>query len=384
MKNCNTVLFVSLGPDLTNPASGAGTRLKYLSRELADQGWRVLALVPSDASNSYPDWVAKRYTYNQWSLPLLTDVNPSFVRSLDHVLSSEAIDVIHLSAGVCAAKALTVLRSETAVVYASQNVEADHAQDFVNPDLPVFKRFLGPRLIPLIEWGAVHCADGITTVSEKDQQRFIERYGVDKADVTAVPTGTKAVNHSELEPPADVRDRLGLGDGSLAVFHGYYEHPPNREAAELIDQQIAPAMREREVDVEFVLVGQNPPDVSSPNVQAVGFVDDLLSVLNAADVAVVPILHGGGTKTKLYDYVSLSLPIVATKKAVEGIDLESKRHGLITSDVDEEFVSSLMTLIQNKDLYQQTKGNLADLARKWSWERSVARCSTAYHDLNNP
>jgi len=51
------------------------------------------------------------------------------------------------------------------------------------------------------------------------------------------------------------------------------------------------------------------------DVNSAGFVDDLFSTLNAADFAVAPILYGGGTKTKVYDYLSLGLPLVSMKKA---------------------------------------------------------------------
>jgi glycosyltransferase involved in cell wall biosynthesis len=380
MQSNDTVLFVSPGPDLSNPASGEGARLRNLSRELANQGWDVLALVPEETGQSCPEWFVRQYTYEQWSLPYLTDLNPSFFRTVRHILSSETVDVVHLSTGVCTTKVLTLFDSETTVIHAAQNVEAEHAQDFVDPELPVYKRLLGPRLIPVIEWVTVHCADGVTTVSEKDRERFIERYGLDEEQISAVPTGTTPINPSNLESPDEIRDRLGLGDDPLAVFHGYYNHPPNREAAELIDQKIAPAVREQGGNVEFLLVGKNPPEVSSPNVHTSGFVDDLFSVLNAADTAVVPILHGGGTKTKLYDYVSLNLPIVATEKAVEGVDLEPHRHCLVTNDVDEKFVTSLLILLSGESLYKRLRQSLKQLAAEWRWDQSVSQLIEAYRD----
>jgi glycosyltransferase involved in cell wall biosynthesis len=377
MRSDGTVLFVSPGPDLSNPVSGEGMRLRNLSRELSNRGWRVLTLVPEDTGDAVPEWVTKQYTYEQWSLPHLTDLNPSFVGALRRVLSEENVDVVHLSTGVCAAKVLTLFDSDTTIVYAAQNVEADHARDFVDPELPVYKRLLGPRLIPLIEWATAYCADGVTTVSEKDRDRFIERYGLDEKTVKAVPTGTTVVNRDELENPSDIRDRLGIDADFMAVFHGYYEHPPNREAAELIDREIAPAMAERDTDVAFLLVGKNPPEVSSPNVHAVGFVDDLLSVLNAADVAVVPILHGGGTKTKLYDYVGLSLPIVATEKAIEGVDLRPDEHALLTDEVDEDFVSRLIDVLEGEEK-QKLRENLIHLAQEWNWTNSADNVESAY------
>lgn len=381
MPNSETVLFVSSGPDLSNPASGEGTRLRNLSRELSSRGWRVLTFVPAETSGQCPEWVTRQYSYEQWSLPFLTDLNPSFFYSLRRVLSRESVEVAHLSTGVCAAKLIGMLGSDLTVVYAAQNVEADHAKDFVDPDLPAYKRLLGPRLIPLIEWVTVRCADGITTVSEKDRDRFVECYGLDGDSVRAVPTGTTAVDRSELDDPSEVRDRFGLGDGPVVVFHGYYEHPPNREAAKIIDEQIAPQLEERGLDAEFLLVGRNPPTVSFQNVHAIGFVEDLYSVLNVADVAAVPILHGGGTKTKLYDYVSLALPTVATEKAIEGVDLEPERHVLLSNGVDEEFVSNLAAVLRDEQANAEIERNLPRLAEEWDWTRSGEKLEEIYDVL---
>jgi len=375
------VLFVSPGPSIADPESGEGARLHNLSRHLAEE-WDVYTLVPEAVADETPSWVRRQYTYSQWSMPFLTDLNPSFLRSVRHAISDASIDVVHVSTGVCASRLVAVVGGDVAVVYAAQNVEADHAQDFVDPDLPAYKRLFGPRLIPLIERASVGCAAGITTVSEKDRGRFVERYGVDPGRIRAVPTGTESIDSDSLEDPTVVRDRYGLGDGPVAVFHGYYEHPPNREAAELIDERIAPALRERGVDVEFLLVGKGAPDVSSPNVHAVGFVDDLYSVLGAADLAVVPILHGGGTKTKVYDYVSLGLPIVATKKGLEGIDLEDGRHALVTAGVDEAFVEAVEEVVVDEDLSSELTENLRRLAEEWSWDRSADRLEAFYRELS--
>jgi glycosyltransferase involved in cell wall biosynthesis len=303
--------------------------------------------------------------------------------TLKRVLSKEDIDVIHLSTGVCTAKLLTLIDSDTTVVYAAQNVEADHAQDFVDPDLPIYKRLLGPRLIPLIEWATVRCSDGITTVSDKDKKRFADRYGLSNHKMKTIPTGTTVVSRSKLEDPSDIRDHLDINSNRVAVFHGDYAHPPNLEAARLIDKQIAPVMTEQNIDLSFILVGNDPPNVSSPNVHTTGFVENILSVLNVADVAVVPILHGGGTKTKIYDYISLSLPIVATKKAVEGIDLIDGVHACITKYSDEGIISCMLKLLRDEQRYLTMQQNLNDLSEEWTWKQSVERLDDGYHEMQN-
>ncbi|WP_137285796.1 glycosyltransferase [Halorussus salinisoli] len=328
------VLFVSPGPSLAQPASGEGTRLKHLSRELAAD-WTILTLVPTAVADEQPcpDWVNRRFTYDQWSIPHLTDFNPDFIRALRQIFSEITVDIVHLSTGVCAARVVaSITHEQPTVVYAAQNVEADHAREFVASQLPAYKRVLGPRLIPRLERMTVACADAITTVSEADRTRFLDRYSLPEEFVRAVPTGSPQISESDLLPPAVVRDRYGLDQRSIGVFHGNYDHPPNREAADLLLTKIAPVLRQRGVDVQLVLMGKGAPASSEPNVRSLGFVDDLYSVLNVADFAVVPILHGGGTKTKIYDYVSLGVPLVATEKPSQGSSLWIKFTGFLRTE----------------------------------------------------
>jgi glycosyltransferase involved in cell wall biosynthesis len=107
-------------------------------------------------------------------------------------------------------------------------------------------------------------------------------------------------------------------------------------------------------------------------------VEDLYSVLGAADFAVVPIRHGGGTKTKVYDYVSLGLPMVATEKALEGIDLEDGRHARITDSDVGMLVDVVGRLAANQRLAAEMAENLEQLAADWSWEYSASQLSVFY------
>lgn len=313
-------------------------------------------------------------------MPFLLDLNPSFLSALTTILRAEDVDVIHTSHGVCAAAVLArVLSPATTVTYAAQNVEAEHARDFVDPELPVYKRLLGPRLIPLIERATVRCADLVTTVSEKDREAFVDRYGVSPDRIETIPTGAQSISASELESPAIVRERLGLdSDRPVAVFHGSYAHPPNEEAVTLIVDEIAPALRDRGVDIQFLLLGKEVPAVDSDDIVVPGFVEDLHSVLHAADLAVVPIRHGGGTKTKMFDYISVALPIVTTTKGAEGIDLIDGEHAYITADVDETFLECIARLAAEPELQAELETALRSLADRLTWDRSVERIAAFY------
>ena len=63
------------------------------------------------------------------------------------------------------------------------------------------------------------------------------------------------------------------------------------------------------------------PPSSDPRVEALGFVDDLASVYASARCAVVPLLQGGGTPLKLIEALAYGLPVIATPRAVAGLEV---------------------------------------------------------------
>ena len=386
MRNVETsrsVLFISPGPDLSSPSSGEGARLKHLSYELS-RTWNVYALVPAGTTTTLP-WIDTVFTYDQWSLPFLTDLNPAFIRNLRQALSETDPDIVHTSKGVWMSALLSrLVSSSTKVVYAAQNVEADHARDFASDDLPIHKKLLGPRLIPFLERLSVRCADHVTTVSEKDADTFRDRYGLESDFITSIPTGTHLVEGSELDSTDAVREQFGVDNVPIAVFHGTGTHPPNREAAELICHEVAPALEERDVDVSFLIAGKGMPDCNHPMTKTIGFVDDLDSLLHASDIAVVPIRHGGGTKTKIYDYLSHGLPMVSTQKGVEGIDVEAGTHAIVSEDVDETFVKGVVRLATDAEARGEMSASVKRFASEREWSTSAKQLGEAYSSLLAP
>lgn len=378
------ILVVSPSHDVFEPTTGTGARLHELAAGLAATH-RVSVLCPAEFAAPSPSWVDGTYGFHRHGPGYLTDLNPSFFRAVRRALRSGPVDVVHvaLPKGVVASTlAVRAGGHDAAVVYAAQNVEAEHAREVSDPTLPTYKRLLGPHLIPRIERLSLIAADAVTTVSERDRTTFVDRFGVDPDRVLAVPTGATVPDPETVADTEQVRRKLGVDERPTLVFHGSYSHPPNREAVSVLVETVAPALRDRGIDAQFLLVGDGMPEIDAPGFHTAGFVDDLHSTLAAADAAVVPIRHGGGTKTKVFDYLGVGLPIVTTAKGAEGIDLSDGEHALVVADVYEAFVDAVERVATDAELRDRLGSAARQLATdRYAWERSVDRLASFYERI---
>jgi len=125
------------------------------------------------------------------------------------------------------------------------------------------------------------------------------------------------------------------------VFVGGMGYPPNREAAEIVVKISEEVNRRRRV--YFYLVGPSPPPVKFP-VIATGYVNSTIPYILGADICIAPLMRGGGVKLKILEYMASGKPIVASRKAVEGIQGVKYVH----AETVEEFVNAILDILENK------------------------------------
>jgi glycosyltransferase involved in cell wall biosynthesis len=147
------------------------------------------------------------------------------------------------------------------------------------------------------------------------------------------------------------------------VFVGAFDYDPNEVAANVVADELAPALP----DVEFLLVGRDPPDVGGENVRTPGFVEDLPGVLSLADVAVCPLTMGSGTKLKMLDYLAAGLPIVTTDVGTQGLPLEDGETALVRNSWD-EFASAIETVVESEERQASLAANARRLGEEYAWE----------------
>jgi glycosyltransferase involved in cell wall biosynthesis len=369
------ILLVSPNHDVSDPTTGTGTRLASLGAGLAARGNEVVVLVAERYAGPRPPWASELFGFRQTGTPYLTDLNPAFAAGFVRALRSRGFDVVHVAQpkGLCVARAaLSLSDSGALLTYASQLFLRERAHG--NESVPRYKRAAGRYFLPGIERAAVAAADLVTTVSEADRRKYVRAFDLTPERTCTVPTAAPEVGGADLESRERVRERHGLPAGPVAVFHGNHDHPPNAEAAARIATELAPALP----DVSFALVGNGTPEFDAPNVHTLGFVEDLFSTLNAADLAVVPITEGGGTKTKVFDYMALGLPTVLTPRAARGIDA-ADGHEVLVRAAGEPFRAATARLAEDPERQARIGANFRALAReRYTWERSAATLDGFY------
>jgi glycosyltransferase involved in cell wall biosynthesis len=384
------ILIISVGYGLFKPKSGGRNRFYNLAMQLIKKKAKITVLQPSRYKESIDDALADAYyfrvSFRNRTFGTITDINVDFIIKFAKIIQKK-IDLVQVSSsyGVIASKLVTkLLRKNIPIIYDAHNIQSDIAQCSLNdPKATCLEKIFALVYMPLQERIAVKCADHILSVSQEDGIRFIEKYGINRKKITVIPSGVNIIDLPSLKDEDKIRNELGIGGNKLIiVFHGAFFHSPNREAMDLIKNYIAPEIVKIDKDILFVIAGFGVPFFEEGNKKSVGFVEDIYSLIHAADLAIVPILRGGGTKLKILDYMGVGLPIVTTKKGIEGINVKNGEEAIIVDDVNEKFIDAIKYLIDNKQERERIGANARRLAEEgYDWDKIGDKLDKLYREI---
>ena len=206
----------------------------------------------------------------------------------------------------------------------------------------------GTRLLRKIELGVCKAVDRVVAVSSADREKLLAD-GVPDHKVQVIPHGVD-LSAYDGTVPQDVRGEFGIpADVAVLVYHGTYNYAPNLEAMRVMAAEILPALRSRGVAAKVLAIGRDPPsEPLDSDIIFTGAVPSVAPYLLAADVAVVPLRQGGGTRMKVLDYFAARLPVVSTAKGIEGIPV---RDGVefVLADAAEAFSEAVRRLLEHRD-----------------------------------
>jgi polysaccharide biosynthesis protein PslH len=162
------------------------------------------------------------------------------------------------------------------------------------------------------------------------------------------------------------------------------EYRPNLEAAEWLCRRVLPELSRNHPAATIRLVGPGGGGrVASlerlPGVEVAGAVVDLIPEYRTAQVAVAPLLSGGGTRLKILEAMALGRPVVATSIGCEGLGLSTGEQ-LLVADDPAGFAGAIGHLLGSaSDRKALAASARARVERDHDWDRSAAALR-AVHD----
>ena len=244
-------------------------------------------------------------------------------------------------------------------LFAAVNVPFDGSVPVVlfehNVEYQIWKRLAAIEQDPLrralfeVEWRKLRAqeratclaADLTITVSDNDRDRLAEL--APEADVVSIPTG---VDTSYFSPnaAAQLPGRL--------VFTGSMDWHPNEDAIVHFIDSILPHVRREIPGVSLSVVGRRPTErlrsiAERAGVLVTGTVDDVRPYIAEAEVYVVPLRAGGGTRLKIFEALAMAKPVVSTTVGAEGLGLTAGRE-FVAADDPQDFARAVVTLLRDR------------------------------------
>lgn len=386
------ILYILNFAGLNKPKTGAQNRFFNLTEQLKRNN-NIFVLESRDFIDSNDLVIGNVYYYDdlkilRYTLSIFRDINISYILYLIWLLKKERIDIILISHpnGSIAVKLITkLIRKEIPIIYDAHNVESNFIKEsMIENSLlkKIIKKVMVIYIYFLESFTSKYIFNHIISVSNCERDIFIHKYNLYEKKVSVIPSGCVIRKKSIRDiDKIKIREKYGLNNKIIVFFHGLYSHFPNRESMELIKKYIAPKFEDDD-RILFLMCGSRAPEYELKNVKSIGFIDNLEELLSIVDIAIIPLRKGAGTKLKIFDYMSFGIPIITTKKGIEGIEAENLKQVIIVNEVDNEFIDAISYLIEKEKERNKIGENGRKLAEDvYDWNKIGNKLNNIFQDI---
>ena len=227
------------------------------------------------------------------------------------------------------------------LIVASHDVEWQLLRDMIDPKTSRFSRMAAKARIRYFRWLEARLyrgADRTWTVSDRDR-RAIGRFTGLTSKVRALPIVTEIDYFEPVRRKTMAWPRSRSARGPVIFYAGGYWWEPNADAAHTLIADMYPLLRTQFPGTRLMLIGRSPTSQmqaaahADENIVVTGEVDDIRPYLSESDVVAVPLLIGGGMRSKIIEAFAAGVPVVSTTKGAEGIDAIDERELLVRDGV---------------------------------------------------
>lgn len=155
------------------------------------------------------------------------------------------------------------------------------------------------------------------------------------------------------------------------AYYGGLGSQHNQQDAYLCHREIMPRIWEKFPEMEFWIVGSNPPAFlkeleRDPRVHVTGFVEQPQEILKTMSLVLCPWSGTYGFRSRIVEVMALGVPVVASVDAVHGMELGSGSGIVLGGNVAEMTDHVLVLLEADEELAQQSHQERLQVENKFS------------------
>lgn len=175
----------------------------------------------------------------------------------------------------------------------------------------------------------------------------------------------KQVLHFSNKIPVIPRERRITKNRDTVLFVGTLNYYPNLDAIEFLINKIWPLIVKSLPAAKLIIAGSKPGDrlkrLIQPNT-SISLIENppsIQDVFEKANILIVPLRAGGGTRIKILQAFSYGVPVVSTAIGVDGLDIVSGVTCLVAEEA-KDIASACSQLLTNAALYNEVSNEAYD------------------------
>jgi len=269
-----------------------------------------------------------------------------FEKELIHKIELLNPDIIQLESLFLANYIPALKKTNTKIILRAHNVESDIWKERVKKSSflkRIVLNFIIKRFIKS-EISAFQSVDAIVAISQNEID-FAKKYAPQTPSIL-IPLG---VNKSQVE-----------SNYADSFFHiGAMDWDPNIEGVNWLINEVWPSV-ENETSLTLHLAGKSLEVSLYKSIKGVlnhGEVKSASNFMLNSGILVVPLFSGSGIRIKIIEAGLLAIPLIATDKAVEGLNLVADVDFLLANTAT-EFHLQMCKLAKDKELQRRIGANI--------------------------
>jgi hypothetical protein len=294
-------------------------------------------------------------------------LTPQIKKQVCEVIENSNIDIVFLSSSRIGRLSKDIKKKyNIKIITFAHNIEKIYTQEEFKLTKNI-KNYIAAIVLPYNEKIAAKYSDYIIVLNQRDKNLLLRLYNR-KADLILPTSFNDLYNKDYVITKSDSEPIQYLFVGSNFF--------PNIYGIKWFIKNVLP-----HVTGNLTIVGKDIQklNISSERVQIIGYVEDLSTYYYHADIVISPIFHGAGLKTKTAEALMYGKPILGTKEAFEGYDLECNKVGGMFSTTEE--MISLINHLTRKDLYQMGKYARKIFEEKYSIETTYLQMTGFFKNI---